>query len=252
MCYTHILSEFCSFNVDELDSADLLTRFDTKFIININELNKLLLALKDNYNILDINNIRSFKYHNLYYDTDNLAFYFDHHNDHSNRLKVRTRKYVDSGDTFFEIKKRLNNNKTEKIRHLSENVQLNLLSKNNVFLKERSEIDLNELKPKLTVKYNRITLLHKYLDQKITIDTNIDFKNNIYSANANDLVIIELKQKKQNKTDIESIVRENNGIKTRISKYVLGTILTHKNIKQNRFKEKLIQIKKVTNGVFNN
>ena len=69
--------------------------------INIYE----LLSKKDTI-ILEIEGHRIFTYDNNYFDTKDLQFYFNHHNGYVHRIKVRSRKYVETNTSFFEIKRK--------------------------------------------------------------------------------------------------------------------------------------------------
>ena len=87
-----------------MDSVKLLNRTDTKFIFNKDLFDSILSKIKNDYQILTINNNKTASYRTLYFDTDQFKFYNDHHNKRGNRYKVRIRKYLDSDLCFLEIK----------------------------------------------------------------------------------------------------------------------------------------------------
>ena len=61
------------------------------------------------YDILEIQGMRTFSYENVYFDTVDYFFYHQHLNQEKNRTKIRTRKYVDSHLDFVEYKQKINN-----------------------------------------------------------------------------------------------------------------------------------------------
>ena len=87
------LSDFNSISLEDLDKVQLLNRKDTKFVFTQNSLAQLLDKLKSFYRILEIDGVRTFKYDNTYFDTEEFQFYIQHHNESRRRFKVRYRKY---------------------------------------------------------------------------------------------------------------------------------------------------------------
>ncbi|MBL0342143.1 MAG: VTC domain-containing protein [Bacteroidetes bacterium] len=109
------LKAFKPIGLVELDKVALLDRMDTKYVFTIEQLPMFLDRLKDTYCVLEINNNSMFHYESLYFDTD--AFYlFNQHFVGLNRYKVRFRKYVESNQSFFEIKFKNNKSRTVKTR----------------------------------------------------------------------------------------------------------------------------------------
>jgi hypothetical protein len=90
-----------SVDLQQLDEVSLLNRIDSKYLLNKNSLDLILPFISENYKVLEIGNNRIFTYENNYFDTQNLQFYHDHHNGYLNRIKVRSRKYLETGACFF-------------------------------------------------------------------------------------------------------------------------------------------------------
>lgn len=100
------LNEMQSISLSEMDSVELMNRFDTKYIFSAERLLEILTLVKNDYRVLEVKGVRLNRYNNLYFDTSDYKFFNEHHNKKANRLKVRYRKYADSGVTFFEVKKK--------------------------------------------------------------------------------------------------------------------------------------------------
>ncbi len=239
------LNNFNSISLNELDKMQLLRRFDTKFILNLEIFSNIVEPLSRYYNILEINNNKIFHYENLYFDTHIYKLFNDHINGKLNRYKIRYRKYLENGDCYFEIKRRNNKKYTIKYRRKS-NFSFVIEGIEYDFLKRY--IDYSNLKflPKLFISYQRITLQHKSEEEKVTFDTNIFFRNTNSELHLPELVIAEVKNLRiNNRFEIYDLLRQEQIQPLRISKYCTGTILTNNQLKYNRYKPKFKLIDKL-------
>mgnify|MGYP000100216311 CR=1 FL=1 len=242
------LSDFSSISLAELENYELLNRYDIKYIININKLPLVLKLLQSNYYILQICDKRIFSYNNLYFDTQDYYFYNQHHNGKSNRTKVRYREYIESGISFFEIKNKINFYKTAKNRIRINNISDHLSSHDKDFIKTHLNVNPELLTPKLSVSYKRMTLLHiNEKIEKITIDTNLNFKNESNTIKYSQIAIIEIKLNKYTHFTplLDSFHRLKIFAGIGFSKYCIGLALTDRNVKYNRFKPKLHIVNKL-------
>lgn len=85
-------------------NAELLSRVDKKYILNETAAVHVLAELAEHSRVLQITGGRSFDYSSLYYDTAARDSYLSNAHGRSNRFKVRTRLYRNSGERFLEIK----------------------------------------------------------------------------------------------------------------------------------------------------
>jgi hypothetical protein len=240
-----LLNTFKPITLKEMESVALLDRLDTKFIYHIDRLPTFLEKLSNRYNVLEINNIRASNYETMYFDTDNFYLFNQHHNGRRNRYKIRFRSYLDSNINFFEIKLKNNKNRTIKKRIKNESVEIVIKDGNKDFLIENVTIDPDSLSPKLWVYYSRITLVNKCSKERLTIDIDLNFKNNNLTSKYPYLVITELKQNRAVRSDFLSLMRENHILPVSISKFCLGITSLEKNVKKNNFKYHLLSIKKL-------
>ena len=116
--FTSKIAKLRPVSIGDLDSVALCNRVDSKFILSEDQLFKILPCIKKNYYVLEINGVRAFYYENNYFDTPDLQFFRDHHNGYVNRIKVRTRKYVDTDTCYFEIKRKEKVERTNKHREI--------------------------------------------------------------------------------------------------------------------------------------
>lgn len=240
-----ILQQFEPISLCELKDYKLLNRIDTKYICSIQQLPKILLKATEHFKIQTINSERTFDYESLYFDTSDLKTYFDHHQGKRIRYKIRFRTYIDTGDSFLEVKKKKNSFRTNKKRDKFEfSSSLNDIHKK--FLGECIEIPESGLKPTIWTIFNRITLAGKNHIERITIDRNIKFKKDDKEIELPNMIIIEVKRNKTG--DISPFTQILKDLYIRpfgISKYILGNILLNPDIKHNRFTKKIKTINKI-------
>lgn len=176
--------------------------------------------------------------------------YHVHHAGKLNRQKLRARIYCETQTAFCEIKTKNNKKRTKKKRiEISLDDFSNMLVKPEVndFVSKKLRYNILDLFPQVENEFDRITLVNMGKSERLTIDTNICFRNR-YTHNTAEiphLVIIELKQDGNIPSFFKSVLLEMRIHPYRISKYCLGTMLTNPGVKMNRFKKKLRYIDKL-------
>ena len=176
-----LLKTFDSISLAGLqEKSELMERREIKYLLHINKLSDVLALMKEEYEILDINNIRMFHYENVYFDTPEYYFYHQHLSQKDSRTKIRTRKYVDSHLDFVEYKQKIKNViKKERIT-IGEEEFGNMSPETISFLEGcfKNYYDSKEqftLVPVLRNGYQRITLCHKTKKERVTIDMNVSY-----------------------------------------------------------------------------
>jgi hypothetical protein len=239
-----LLNTFKTISLEEMDSAQLMNRVDTKYTIPINKLEKILNTLPEHYDILSINNERSFEYHTVYFDTEDHKLYHLHQNGKLNRYKFRIREYCNTGNMFFELKIKNNKGRTNKIRQSISD--FNLKEKEVDFIKK--ELNFSEtLIPSLTIHFKRFTLVNQTKTERVTIDRDLYYEHEGKSKGFSELAIIEIKESKNNKASkLKKNLKKERYLPTRISKYCIGiSSLKSKIVKTNNIKSKLRIINKI-------
>ena len=245
------VAAFPPITLEEMDSVKLLNRIDAKYVTTEATLLAVLGdALAAGYRALEAQNSKLSPYNSVYYDTPGLQMFLDHHNKRLTRQKVRTRVYVNSGDTFLEIKRKNNHGRTKKKRTAIPQAELMDFSRNAIataYLAKHSAFTASQLSPALSTAFERITLVNRAMTERLTIDTELRFQNfrNGRRADLQDAVIIELKQDGRAVSQMKGILLDHRIKPLRVSKYCIGTTLTDPDIKSNRFKEKVRAIEKV-------
>lgn len=240
------VSRFERITLPEMDSVKLMDRMDTKYLAPFHLLPEILSEAKEFYKILEVNGERINTYDTLYYDTDSLNLYYNHHSGRRNRYKVRFRNYVSSGVSFFEIKHKTNKGRTFKTRIKQPNAFEETIAGDKAdFLENTTPISAGELKGNLWVHYKRMTLVNKNTPERITIDIELNFRNNEHESQFEKLVVVEVKQPKAGGSPIKEILKKHNLRPGALSKYCLGVMTTHPEVRYNRFKRKFLHLKKI-------
>jgi hypothetical protein len=245
-----ILNTFASVSLTELDSVKLLNRVDRKYMMHIDQLPMVLADIKADQFVLEIDNSRVFNYKTNYFDTPDFQFYKDHHNGFINRVKVRSREYIESHLCFYEIKRKLFGTRTDKQRKRVDNI-LEELNTENYNMVQYKRLLNKPLEKKLSNSFSRITLTNKQFTERITIDLNIAFTNDKDVVSIPHIVIVEVKQ---GKTDIFSntiqVLKKHRIQPASFSKYTIGVAMLEKEIKHNRFKPQLLKINKLLHAKY--
>ena len=241
-----ILNQMSPISLTEMDEVKLLDRTDTKYVININSLPQIFNEIRDDYYILTIDNIRLFSYESLYFDTTDLNMFKSHHNGKLNRYKIRQREYVDSKLNFLEIKFKTNKGRTIKERIINEEFSKSLSAEAKDFILENTPFKPENLKEQIYTNFKRVTLVNKEKTERATVDIDITFKDKENKDSLPYISIIEVKQSRYNKhSKLLDTLKSNKILPSSFSKYCIGTVLLNSKIKSNRFKPKILKIKKL-------
>lgn len=225
--------------------ASMQDRIDNKYLLDFTQFRTFLGAISCRYTVLQINDSRQFRYASCYYD-DDFRCYYEHHQGRRQRLKVRTREYVDGGgQMFFEIKLKGPRGRTVKHRCPTSSLVHRRIEANQLTMLQelyRDQYGKNmpfELCPALMVGYRRSTLVAVDGGERVTIDSDLSFSQPGTPAVpvrvGNDFIIVETKSSK-GKGSADAALR-GLGIRkaSKCSKYCIGLNLTGAVKKNNAF-----------------
>ena len=249
------LSGFSAIDLTELNAtASYLKRIDRKFLLTEKKFLEILKDLSEDFRALEIDGKRVFLYDNVYMDTDEYLFYNQHQNKVPGRTKIRTRHYTDAGDlAFFEYKQK-ENGVTKKFRYQFPAAEHGTMTKGKVRFFEGVFQSLYSEKapsisPAMRTKYNRLTLVSKTGEERLTIDFNISVKDlrtkGAKNIKLDNLVIIESKSLSNDCLSVNMI--ESQGVEraNSCSKYSLGVIYSGLAEKWSKFQETMNKIKEI-------
>jgi len=159
-----------------LAEADLQTRTDRKYLVPPLIFEAFIDGISDDYRVLEIGGLRTFRYDSVYFDTPGLASYYGAAHGRRNKFKVRTRTYLDSSTSVLEVKTVGGREET-----LKERMPYQMALRNGItaeaarFIEERVALDggASSLAPLLTTTYARTTLVDLEHRARITCDADL-------------------------------------------------------------------------------
>lgn len=245
-----LLDQLPPITLDEMKDIKLMNRIDKKYLATIGQLEQLLVMAQGKYMVQEIEGKRYNRYHTIYLDTPDEEMYTEHHNGRIVRQKVRVRTYLDSGDTFLEVKNKNNHGRTKKKRITVKSLHTLHEDDGDVLLSKYSKYLLVDLVPKVENRFERITLVNMAKTERLTIDCHVKFHH--WETDIHDtfdrLVIIELKRDGNVYSPVKDMLRELRIKPSGFSKYCIGSALTNPTLKRNRFKSRFVKINKLLNN----
>ncbi len=231
---------FDPIHIDQMNNVKLMDRTDTKYCVELNQLQDILNEISSDYYALSIENKNQLKYATTYYDTYSRHMYGNHHRGKLNRYKIRKRTYLISDLSFLEIKFKSNKGRTIKNRiEIPQKFQF-LTQDEQTFIAENTPYKTHQLYPVLNNNFTRLTLVNKELKERCTIDFNLRFFNDDRLVKLDDLVIVEIKtEKRSENSSLINALRKRKILAGGFSKYCIGLSFIEDSIKKNAFKPKL-------------
>lgn len=178
-------------------TAELIERADRKYLVPGALFEDLIDEIDRATRVLEIDGQRSFQYETIYFDTPELDTYRMSAKGRPERVKVRTRSYMDSGLCHLEVNRKNRIGFTVKYRTPHEvGEREELASADQAFISEMAPAGLarDRLVPTLTVRYRRTTLVGPGPASRVTIDTELEaFDRSGGKVVLGDCVVVETK-----------------------------------------------------------
>jgi hypothetical protein len=243
------LEEFTTIPLERLPKKDLMERVDRKYLTSITKLPQIFQDTRDFYDLQEVSGKTVCCYSSVYFDTDDYIMYLQHQNGKLNRLKIRTREYIDTNDAFLEIKIKNNKGITNKIRIRTNELRSIDDTQSRSFICNNTPFNPSDLLQTINSRYKRITLVSKFQNERVTLDFDLKFDNmntNNHSSFGN-ICIIEIKTERYTVSPMVSYLKTIKVPPCSLSKYCLGTALTESSVKSNNYKAKIISLYKINN-----
>lgn len=246
-------AQFQSIGLDMLNAkAAMLERLDNKYVVRAGVLLKAAPELSQAFDVLEIDGCRSFTYETCYFDDANRRSYHDHHQGRRQRMKVRVRRYVEAGLCFVEVKLKDKRGVTLKKRMPYDPALFGTLNDaalahvEQAWQAQYGRAFGRPLEPVLQMSYRRITLVARQGGERMTIDTDIHFRE-VHAARAerrtgDALYIVETKSA-LGRGLADTVLRQHHQHPTSgCSKYCVGMSATGAVDRYNRFRPALRQL----------
>ena len=235
------LDRFSAVSLAELVSeAELLTRVDRKYLVPIRTARELLAGLADATRVLEIGASRAFAYDSVYFDTPDRLSYHLTAQRRRRRFKLRTRRYLDTGGAFLEVKTKGGRGTTVKRRLPIDAVdRARLTGEGAAFAREvlaGNAVDpavVDALRPVLTSGYRRATLLMAG-GSRATIDTELCWDDGGRELELDGFAIIESKSA-GGASELDRALWARGHRPSGISKFGTGTAALHPELPSNKW-----------------
>lgn len=210
-------------SLKEAKKIKLFNRVEKKYLCTETQLTSIIdYATENGFAIVCEDDKTSFNYTSVYCDSVDKQMWNAHDRRDVHRQKFRIRIY-DDGKTFIEIKDK--NNGVGRKKRINTN-KLNTIDLQS-WICENLMYDIEDLKITLTVSYDRTTYLNVDRQERMTIDRNIKFVNNITGKEyAYDGCVLEIKRQPDTESPLENVLSSLNVEHERFSKYYIGVSLT--------------------------
>lgn len=245
-----LVSRFAPISLAEMEAVALMDRVDCKYAFSLAQLPDLLSALVPHYRALEVDGVRLGRYSTLYYDTAVFDLFACHHAGRSERLKVRSRAYLDSGVRYLEIKRKTNHGRTVKERIRTDGPPAVLGPLESAFVERATPMLAHALRPVLLNAFLRLTLVSIQRSERVTLDLNLWYRAQERATVLAGLVVAEVKQAHADRGSEALAQLRALGLRpTPFSKYCVGVATLCPGIKHNRFMPVLRQIDSLVGGV---
>lgn len=218
------LEAFDEASADLLNARALLRRVDRKYLMSRQVLNDFLAQLRADYRAIRTAGRLAARYHTHYFDTPDRQMYHDHRRGRLPRYKVRARHHVDRGMSFLEIKRKKGDGRTVK-SVLNRPFGADGLDQEALrFIAEHCPIDGAMLMPRASIDFHRATLVGERVDERVTVDLNLELFDDERRECLSRVVIVEIKQGRfSSHTPAVQALRALHVREGSVSKYCLAT-----------------------------
>jgi hypothetical protein len=225
--------------------AALQIRVDRKFLLTPEEFTGLMDRLDRGFRVLEIDGLRTFRYESVYFDTHDFEQYRAHRQGRRRRYKVRTRTYVDSGLSMFEVKTKGSRGATVKHRLPQDGGRGGGLGADaraflaGVLAREYGQ-EAPDLEPVLESNYVRGTFVDPVDGERLTCDVDLAYANGRRQLTGPELFVVETKTADGRGAADRALASM--GIRAvSMSKYCVGIALLHPGLPANRWSRLLRQ-----------
>lgn len=220
-----------------MSAAALQTRVDRKYLVPVEDFRRLADALAGSFEVLQIGRLRTFGYESVYFDTPELSLYRHHLQGRRRRYKVRTRTYLDAGDTMFEVKLKGHRGQTVKERMPHASAERHIMTaRARAFLDGLLQREYGQsapaLAPSLCTTYSRTTLVDLAGGFRLTCDVDLVCTGQSRRRTPGTHVLVE--SKAAGSGGVADRVLGRLGVRpVSVSKYCVGVALLHPHLPAN-------------------
>lgn len=220
------LASFLDAPPDLLEKRLLQRRVDRKFVFAADLVEPLLAHLSAHFNLLRAATAQLATYHTVYFDTLGRQMYENHRRGRLPRHKVRVRHHVERQLSFLEVKYKTADTRVTKARVGRPFGEVTLDGEAGAFLTDCCPFPPDALLPRLWMTFRRITLVGNEVDERVTIDSDLEFSADMVRNRVPGVIVAEVKQGRyRNDSPSIRVLRALRVRERAFSKYCIGTAL---------------------------
>jgi hypothetical protein len=218
------LEAFGDASTELIAARTLQQRVDRKYLLPKQALDPLLAGLCTDFRVVRADGRLAATYDSLYFDTPDRQMYEDHRRGRTRRHKVRIRHHLERRLSFLEVKGRSASGRTSKARLGRPFGDVHLDEEGLAFIEAHSPFRAGFLIPAISTAFRRITLVGAQTDERITIDWDLELRDDHQRERLPSVAIAEIKQGRySNYTNAVRVFRGLHIRETAVSKYCLAT-----------------------------
>jgi hypothetical protein len=224
-----VITALAGFRTASAELSDrwlLQRRIDRKFVFSSALLEPLLSALAPHFSVLRAGIAPIATYQTVYFDTAGRQLYEDHRRGRLPRHKVRLRHHLERRLSFLEVKRKTADGRTTKARlerPLGDEPSDTTAA---AFLLQSSRVAPAALHAQLSMTFKRITLVGDHVDERVTVDSELEMWTDVARRPLPGVAIAEVKQARYaNDTPSVRGLRALHMRERGFSKYCLGTAM---------------------------
>ena len=220
------LASFCDAPPGLLERRVLQQRIDRKFVFSAALLEPLLTNLSVHFSVVRASTALLATYHTVYCDTPGRLMYENHRRGRLPRYKVRVRHHLERRLTFLEVKCKTGDARTTKARREQPFGKVTLDGQTEAFLAGCCPVRADMLSPQLSMTFRRITLVGNDINERVTIDLDLEISADRAPRSLRGVAVAEIKQAcYRNDTPAMRALRALHVRERAFSKYCIGTAL---------------------------
>jgi hypothetical protein len=209
-----------------LERRVLQRRIDRKFVFHATMLEPLLADLSAHFSLVRSATASLATYHTVYCDTPERLMYENHRRGRLPRHKVRVRHHLERQLSFVEVKCKTADARTTKARMPQPFGEVSLDGEAEAFLAGYCPVPPDLLAPQLSMAFRRITLVGNDVDERVTIDVDLEVSADTAPRRLPGVAVAEIKQSCYgNDTPSIRVLRALHVRERSFSKYCIGTAL---------------------------
>lgn len=240
------LEAFDDASAELLRARLLQQRIDRKYLLPKRLLDPLLTCLSADYRIVRSAGWPAATYETWYFDTPERQMYEDHRRGRGRRYKVRVRHHVERKLTFLEVKRKDVSDRTTKARLERRFGDCTLDAEAAAFIERHSPYRAARLSPRLFIAFRRATLVGEAVNERLTLDWDLELGDDRRRVSLPHVVIAEVKQGRYSHgSPAVATLRTLHVREQAISKYCLASV-TLAGVRGNTFRPALRAVERLS------